>query len=115
MVNTVFNGSVTVGGCGEDGAAGDFDAISGALLSHASGRRFKKAGGLIYEPVPGCPCAHRPHATYEAYTFMARFEPDKSVCDAAVPGVPGVPGSIKRGWELAIHNDPPGRTHQPRA
>jgi hypothetical protein len=67
VFNTVFNGSVTVGGCGEDGAAGEFDAMSSALLCHASERRFKKAGGMIYEPVPGCPCAYRPLATYEAY------------------------------------------------
>jgi hypothetical protein len=67
VFNTVFNGSVTVAGCGEDGAAGEFDAMSSALLCHASERRFKKAGGMIYEPVPGCPCAYRPLATYEAY------------------------------------------------
>ena len=67
VFNTVFNGSVTVGGCGEDGAAGDFDAMSGALLHNASERRLKKAGGTVYEPVAGCLCAYRPMATYEAY------------------------------------------------
>ena len=67
VFNAVFNGNVTVGGGGEDGAAGEFDAMSGALLLHASERRYKKAGGMVYQPVPGCPCAYRPLSTYEAY------------------------------------------------
>ncbi len=64
--NVVFNGNVTVG-VGEDGAAGEFDAMSGALLLHASERRLRKAGGMVYERVPDCPCAYRPLSTYEAF------------------------------------------------
>ena len=48
-------------------ADNDFDIVRDTLLAHASAHKKMKAGGLIYGPVEGCPCAYVPEMTYEVY------------------------------------------------
>ena len=38
-----------------------------SLLANAAEHGYRKAGGTVYKPVPGCPCAYSSHATYKDY------------------------------------------------
>lgn len=53
-----------------------FKAISAAICQDAAARRLRKADGIVYEPLPGCPCAYRKLATYEKYVnLLLRHNP----------------------------------------
>ena len=56
------------GGEGTDNA---FPHMRIKMIAHASSHRHMKAGGHVYEPVPGCPCAYRPLCDYGEYINVA--------------------------------------------
>lgn len=65
----VNHGTINVYNGGDGDTA--FDVIRVKLLDHASNRRYTKAEGFVYAPVPGCPCAYKQLCTYEDYINVA--------------------------------------------
>ncbi|PNG99230.1 hypothetical protein TSOC_014968, partial [Tetrabaena socialis] len=41
--------------------------LRNSLLAHSEANKLRKANGLIFEPVPGCPCAYRERCDYGTY------------------------------------------------
>jgi hypothetical protein len=71
--NVVFNQCTFVNnapGPANDEAS-EFEQVRDALLSHAAERGHRKADGVVYEPVRGCPCAFRAIGSYEEYASAA--------------------------------------------
>jgi hypothetical protein len=52
---------------GRPAAARDLEFLRTRLLVDARTRRLRKADGVVYEPVPGRPCAFRALDTYEKH------------------------------------------------
>ena len=70
-LNQIFIGTLNVYNNHGEAADTAFDLIRVKLLDHAFSRRYMKADGFVYEPVPGCPCAFRQLCTYEDYINQA--------------------------------------------
>jgi transposase len=64
--NSVINNNNN-GGIRASDADTDIDVVRVRLLEDARTRRLRKADGVVYEPVPGRPCAFRPLDAYEKH------------------------------------------------
>ena len=68
IVFAVNNGTINNYGGGEDAAdSSEFELVRDVLLAHAKDRGHRKAAGLVYEVVDGCPCAFHAIGTIEEY------------------------------------------------
>ena len=54
-------------GNAEEAECSAFEKVRDALLAHSMEHRHRKADGIVYEPVEGCPCAFVAIGKYEEY------------------------------------------------
>jgi phage/plasmid-associated DNA primase len=66
-VQNNFNGPTTIVNFPQNDTASAFPIIRTKLLDYAVERRLMKRDGIVYEPVPDCPCAYREAFTYADY------------------------------------------------
>ena len=69
IVFAVNNGTINnySGGGGDAADSSEFEVVRDALLAHAKDKAHRKAGGLVFEVVEGCPCVFRAIGTIEEY------------------------------------------------
>jgi hypothetical protein len=68
IVQNILNNNGTINlNLNQNDTASAFPIIRAKLLEYACERKLMKRDGIVYEPVPDCPCAYREAFTYADY------------------------------------------------
>lgn len=64
VVQNINNNSLTIN---MESGTSDFALVRGKLLDHALSLGLRKRDGMVYSPVPGCPCAYTQMCNFKDY------------------------------------------------